>query len=109
MSEKSGVIPLRRRGGAGGGTPSLVGPENPEAVMTITGRAGAAQPATTPGQRALDAALAEVRDTALEVCLVIGSQERRGGRTVPVVTPHAHGVTLGRVHHACAGDVSRSS
>ena len=37
--------------------------------------------------------------------LLIGSQKRGTGRTVPV-TPHEHKVTLGRVHHAGAADVA---
>jgi hypothetical protein len=77
-------------------------------MTTFTGSAGSADlspgsaPATPAGRRALDAALTEVRDTAHDVRLVIGSQERGTGRTVPVVTPHEHKVTLGWVHHPSA-------
>jgi 1-pyrroline-5-carboxylate dehydrogenase len=55
---------------------------------------------------AIDDALAEVRGTAHDVRMVIGSQERGSSRTEPVVTPHEHGVTLGRVHYAAAADVT---
>ena len=76
-------------------------------MTTQTGRAG---PSSTPpavtNRDALDAALADARDTIHEVRLVIGAQERHTGRTVPIVPPHEHKVTLGRVHHAGAADVT---
>jgi 1-pyrroline-5-carboxylate dehydrogenase len=74
-------------------------------MTTLAGSTGSAEPAATPARRALDAALAEVRGTGHDVRLVIGSQERGTDRTVPLVTPHEHAVTLGRVHHGGAGYV----
>jgi 1-pyrroline-5-carboxylate dehydrogenase len=70
-------------------------------MTTLAGNAG---PAST--RRALDVALDEARDTAHDVRMVIGSQERGSSRTEPVVTPHEHRVTLGRVHYATAADVT---
>jgi 1-pyrroline-5-carboxylate dehydrogenase len=83
-------------------------------MTTRTGSAGPAGPSREPGLAApagrntFDAApaLAEVRATAHDMRLVIGSQERGSGRTMPVVTPHEYKVTLGRVHYAGAVDVT---
>ena len=49
---------------------------------------------------ALDLALAEVRAAAYDVPNFIGGEEVRTERLMPVVTPHAHAVTLGQVHRA---------
>ena len=49
---------------------------------------------------AFDFALAEVRAAAYEVPNLIGGDELRTGRLMPVVTPHAHTTILGRVHRA---------
>jgi 1-pyrroline-5-carboxylate dehydrogenase len=49
---------------------------------------------------ALDLALAEVRAAAYDVPNLIGGEEVRTERLMPVVTPHAHAVTLGQVHRA---------
>ena len=49
---------------------------------------------------AFDFALAQVRAAAYEVPNLIGGDELRTGRLMPVVTPHAHTTTLGRVHRA---------
>jgi 1-pyrroline-5-carboxylate dehydrogenase len=58
-------------------------------------------PTTSPPDRRIESALSEVRTAAYEVPNLIGGEEVRTGRWMPVVTPHAHAVTLGRVH--CAG------
>jgi hypothetical protein len=81
-------------------------------MTTRTGSAGPADPfggpgpATPAGRSAFGSALAEVRDATRDVRLVIGSRERGSGRTVPVVTPHEHKVTLSRVRYAGAVDVT---
>jgi 1-pyrroline-5-carboxylate dehydrogenase len=49
---------------------------------------------------ALDLALAEVRAAAYDVHNLIGGEEVRTERLMPVVTPHAHAVILGQVHRA---------
>ena len=49
---------------------------------------------------ALDLALAEVRAAAYDVPNLIGGEEVRTERLMPVVTPHAHAFTLGQVHRA---------
>jgi 1-pyrroline-5-carboxylate dehydrogenase len=64
----------------------------------------AERPASGAARGALDAALAGVRRSAREVRPVIGSQERATGRTVPVVVPHEHSVSLGTVHYAGGAD-----
>ncbi|RYZ32500.1 MAG: aldehyde dehydrogenase family protein, partial [Propionibacteriaceae bacterium] len=48
----------------------------------------------------IDSAMAEVRGAAYDVPLVVGGAEVRTGRTMPVVTPHAHATVLGQVHRA---------
>jgi 1-pyrroline-5-carboxylate dehydrogenase len=58
-------------------------------------------PTASPPDRRIESALSEVRTAAYEVPNLIGGEEVRTGRWMPVVTPHAHAVTLGRVH--CAG------
>ena len=49
---------------------------------------------------AFDLALTEVRAAAYDVPNLIGGEEVRTERLMPVVTPHAHAVTLGQVHRA---------
>jgi 1-pyrroline-5-carboxylate dehydrogenase len=63
-----------------------------------------AGPATPP---TCAAALAEIRTAAYVVPNIIGGREVPTGRTMPIVTPHAHSVQLGQVHcaspeHVCA-------
>jgi 1-pyrroline-5-carboxylate dehydrogenase len=66
-----------------------IGPTSPKAFA-----AGSDERARTA------AALAEVRGQSYDVASIIGGQEIRTGRTVPIVTPHAHATQLGQVHHA---------
>lgn len=68
-------------------------------MTTLAGDAG-------PAPTRLDAALADVRATAHDVRMVIGSQERGSGRSEPIVIPHEHRETLRRVHYAAAADVT---
>ena len=60
----------------------------------------------SPERASTAAALAEVRAAAYDVPNLIGSQQVRTGRTVPVVTPHDHGTRLGQVHYAAQPDVT---
>ena len=62
--------------------------------------------AGSPEREATAAALAEVRAAAYDVPNLIGSQQVRTGRTVPVVTPHDHATHIGQVHYASAADVT---
>ncbi|WP_432180698.1 L-glutamate gamma-semialdehyde dehydrogenase [Streptomyces sp. NBC_00063] len=57
---------------------------------------------------ALSAALDEVRAGAYDIPNVIGGREVRTGRTVPIVTPHAHSVRLGQAHYGGAADVEQA-
>ncbi|WP_052424606.1 L-glutamate gamma-semialdehyde dehydrogenase [Streptomyces fulvoviolaceus] len=63
---------------------------------------------SAPHPQALAAGLAEVRAAGYDIPSVIGGREIRTGRTVPVVTPHAHEVGLGRAHHAGAAEVEQA-
>ena len=56
-----------------------------------------AGPATPP---TCAAALAEIRTAAYDIPNIIGGREVPTGRTMPIVTPHAHSVQLGQVHCA---------
>ena len=62
--------------------------------------------AGSPEREETAAALAEVRAAAYDVPNLIGSQQVRTGRTVPVVTPHDHATHIGQVHYASAADVT---
>ena len=59
------------------------------------GRISYREPVTT-----LEDALAEVRTAAYDIPLILGGDEVRTADLMPVVTPHAHAVTLGQVHRA---------
>src|ERR1700685_1414673 len=45
-------------------------------------------------------ALKEVRQADYDVASLIGGEEVRTGRRVPIVTPHEHAHQLGHVHYA---------
>src|SRR4030088_2733140 len=51
----------------------------------------------SPERSSIRAALAEVRATSWEVASVIDGQEVRTGRTMPIVTAHAHPRELGQL------------
>src|SRR6185437_2688273 len=48
--------------------------------------------------------LAEMAKTPIEIPLVVGGREVRGGTTVEVRAPHAHAQVLGRAHQASVDD-----
>ncbi|HZC69288.1 MAG TPA: L-glutamate gamma-semialdehyde dehydrogenase [Jatrophihabitans sp.] len=54
------------------------------------------------------AALSEVRAAEYDIANVIGGEQVRTGRQVPVVTPHEHKRQLGQVHWAGATETSRA-
>lgn len=54
----------------------------------------------SPPDRRIDSALAEVRTAGYDLPNLIGGDEVRSGHEIPVLTPHAHAVPLGRVHRA---------
>jgi 1-pyrroline-5-carboxylate dehydrogenase len=56
----------------------------------------------SPERESTAAALAEVRTADYDIPNLIGGQEIRTGRQVPVVTPHDHKRSLGQVHWADA-------
>jgi len=58
--------------------------------------------AGSPERTSTAAALAEVRAANYDIPNLIGGQEVRTGRQVPVVTPHEHKQQLGQVHWAGA-------
>jgi 1-pyrroline-5-carboxylate dehydrogenase len=60
----------------------------------------------SPERAATSAALAEVRAAAYDVPNLIGSQEVRTGRTVPVTIPHDHATRIGQVHYAGTQEVT---
>jgi 1-pyrroline-5-carboxylate dehydrogenase len=60
----------------------------------------------SPERAATAAALAEVRAADCDVPNLIGSQQVRTGRTIPVVTPHDHATRIGQVHYASPPDVT---
>ena len=68
--------------------------------MRIGAEASIGRAAYRDGVDALDSALAEVRTAGYDVPNLIGGDEVRTGREMPVVTPHAHAVILGQVHRA---------
>ncbi|CCH76068.1 Putative Delta-1-pyrroline-5-carboxylate dehydrogenase (rocA) [Nostocoides japonicum T1-X7] len=53
-------------------------------------------------------ALARIRSTGYDVPNIIGGEEVRTGREVPVVTPHDHATQLGTVHWAGAAETQRA-
>ena len=57
-------------------------------------------PTASPPDRRIESALSEVRTAAYDLPNLIGGDEVRTGRWMPVVTPHAHAVALGQVHRA---------
>ena len=62
----------------------------------------------SPERAATAAALAEIRATDWEVTNVIGGQDVRTERRVPIVTPHAHKVQLGTAHWAGAAETQQA-
>jgi 1-pyrroline-5-carboxylate dehydrogenase len=62
----------------------------------------------SPERGRIAGALAQVRAADYEVPNIIGADEVRTGRTVPVVTPHEHKVQLGTVHWAGAAETSQA-
>ena len=61
--------------------------------------------AGTPARLELDAALAELRRSDVDLPLIIGGREVRTGTTSPISVPHDHAATLGRFHEAGPGEV----
>jgi 1-pyrroline-5-carboxylate dehydrogenase len=62
----------------------------------------------SPERASVAAALKEVRQADYDVPNVIGGEEVRTGRTVPIVTPHEHARRLGQVHYAGAQETARA-
>ncbi|GAA0920975.1 L-glutamate gamma-semialdehyde dehydrogenase [Virgisporangium aurantiacum] len=62
----------------------------------------------SPERAATAAALDEVRSAGYDIPNRVGAVEVRTGRRAPVVTPHAHAVQLGEVHHAGAAETLRA-
>ncbi len=54
----------------------------------------------SPERAALKAELARQAALQVDIPIVIGGKEVRTGKTIEVVSPHAHGRILGRVHQA---------
>ncbi|MEU3616191.1 L-glutamate gamma-semialdehyde dehydrogenase [Streptomyces sp. NPDC006872] len=56
--------------------------------------------AGSPERERVSAALKKIRSADFDVANVIDGREVRTGRTAPIVTPHEHAYSFGRVHHA---------
>jgi 1-pyrroline-5-carboxylate dehydrogenase len=54
----------------------------------------------SPERAALKAALKSQASQQVDIPVVVGGQEVRGGNTHDVVSPHCHQRVLARVHHA---------
>ena len=54
----------------------------------------------SPEKIALKARLAELRQSTLEIPLIIGGKEVRSGKTAPCIVPHDHGHVLATYHMA---------
>jgi 1-pyrroline-5-carboxylate dehydrogenase len=64
--------------------------------------------AGSPERASVATALKEVRQAGYDVASVIGGEEVRTGRRVPIVTPHEHARQLGHVHYAGAQETTRA-
>ena len=84
----------------------MTAPAGRTALFPIGPTAPRGYAAGSPERAATATALAEVRLAAYDVPNLVGGEEVRTGRTAPVVTPHAHAVRLGQVHHAGAEHVT---
>jgi 1-pyrroline-5-carboxylate dehydrogenase len=84
----------------------MTAPAGRTALFPIGPTAPRGYAAGSPERAATAAALAEVRSAGYDVPNLIGGAEVRTGRTVPVVTPHAHAVQLGQVHHGGAAEAT---
>jgi len=54
----------------------------------------------TPERKGLKGALSELRNTSVDIPLIIGGKEVRTGRTGTCILPHDHGTVLGEYHQA---------
>jgi len=59
-------------------------------------------------RRAVQARLREMRSTTVDVPAIIDGNAVRTGRTSPIVIPHDHAHTLGRVHQCQDGEVDQA-
>ena len=62
----------------------------------------------SPEKAALKAELARLQAERIEIPLVIGGQEVRTGKTLPVVQPHNHRHVLADCHQAGAAEIERA-
>ncbi len=78
------------------------------ALFPIGPTAPLAFAAGSPERARVAAALKEVRQADYDVANLIGGEEVRTGRRVPIVTPHEHSRELGHVYYAGAAEVGRA-
>ncbi|MDE2731210.1 MAG: L-glutamate gamma-semialdehyde dehydrogenase [Bacteroidota bacterium] len=62
----------------------------------------------SPERRSLQAKLASMKESVVDIPAFIGGEEVRTGRTAAVRPPHEHAHTLAQVHHCGTAEVSRA-
>jgi 1-pyrroline-5-carboxylate dehydrogenase len=62
----------------------------------------------TPGRALLKAELDRQYNQVVDIPLIIGGQEVRTGKLVPVVCPHEHGHVLGHYHEAGEAEIRQA-